>query len=258
MTPPTALPDGLPTEPKTGPVTPSRRACLLPGCGRPHLARGYCRAHYLRWQRHGTPLPDVPVVDRRYDTITYRAAHAQVRADRGPASAHRCTQCGQPAVMWCYDGTDPVAGTDRRGRRFRPRLSPLPASLPVLPPPSRPVPNAASDATSTARGPNGSTAPAPPPAASPPYCASARARSSPRSATATSRSAPPAEPADQTSPDTSTTSPPNTRTPITRPPITPTRTSKQQPDTQDHHQQQERNYSTTQERQPDHCIAIPR
>ena len=29
--------------------------CTVADCGRPVLARGWCRMHYQRWQRHGTP-----------------------------------------------------------------------------------------------------------------------------------------------------------------------------------------------------------
>ena len=29
--------------------------CTLPGCGRKHLARGYCRIHYERFKRNGNP-----------------------------------------------------------------------------------------------------------------------------------------------------------------------------------------------------------
>lgn len=32
------------------------RTCSIEGCNRQHLARGWCRAHYLRWFRHGDPL----------------------------------------------------------------------------------------------------------------------------------------------------------------------------------------------------------
>lgn len=30
---------------------------MVPDCGDRHHARGYCRRHYLRWQRNGTPDP---------------------------------------------------------------------------------------------------------------------------------------------------------------------------------------------------------
>jgi len=38
-----------------------QRICSVDGCGKPHEARGWCRLHYQRWQKHGTPLADVPV-----------------------------------------------------------------------------------------------------------------------------------------------------------------------------------------------------
>lgn len=34
----------------------SQSICTIDGCGKVLLARGYCRAHYLRWYRHGDPL----------------------------------------------------------------------------------------------------------------------------------------------------------------------------------------------------------
>lgn len=30
--------------------------CSIPNCGKPVLARGWCRSHYERWKRHGEPL----------------------------------------------------------------------------------------------------------------------------------------------------------------------------------------------------------
>jgi hypothetical protein len=32
------------------------RVCLIAGCGKPHMARGWCPMHWSRWQRHGDPL----------------------------------------------------------------------------------------------------------------------------------------------------------------------------------------------------------
>jgi hypothetical protein len=32
------------------------RVCSIPGCGKPHIARGLCDRHYRRWKRHGNPL----------------------------------------------------------------------------------------------------------------------------------------------------------------------------------------------------------
>jgi hypothetical protein len=31
-------------------------ACSVPDCGRPILARGWCRSHYKRWSKYGDPL----------------------------------------------------------------------------------------------------------------------------------------------------------------------------------------------------------
>jgi hypothetical protein len=36
--------------------TPSNRLCTVPGCGRPHSARGFCHDHWKRWRNHGDPL----------------------------------------------------------------------------------------------------------------------------------------------------------------------------------------------------------
>lgn len=32
------------------------RLCSIPDCGKPAHVKGWCRAHYLRWYRHGDPL----------------------------------------------------------------------------------------------------------------------------------------------------------------------------------------------------------
>jgi hypothetical protein len=33
----------------------SERICSIPGCGRPHYARGWCNMHWHRWCTHGDP-----------------------------------------------------------------------------------------------------------------------------------------------------------------------------------------------------------
>lgn len=35
------------------------RICCIPGCGKPHDSKGYCKTHYLRMRRHGDPLKTV-------------------------------------------------------------------------------------------------------------------------------------------------------------------------------------------------------
>jgi len=32
------------------------KCCTIPGCSKRHEARGWCKAHYKRWERHGDPL----------------------------------------------------------------------------------------------------------------------------------------------------------------------------------------------------------
>ena len=97
------------------------RPCAVPGCGRPHYGHGYCRAHHARWRRHGDPRADL--ADRGADHGARRAqriwaAHRRVRATRGTAAGHRCSGCGGPAAVWCYDGADPAERVDPRGRRY--------------------------------------------------------------------------------------------------------------------------------------------
>jgi hypothetical protein len=55
--------------------------------------------------------------------VGYWACHRRVKAVRGPAPVHRCADCGTAAAVWSYDGTDPAALTDARGRRYS--LDPL-------------------------------------------------------------------------------------------------------------------------------------
>lgn len=44
---------------------------------------------------------------RRSDEVSYSAVHTRLRADRGPASAHPCTDCGGSARQWSYSHEDP-------------------------------------------------------------------------------------------------------------------------------------------------------
>ena len=43
----------------------SEFTCSVPGCKRPHEARGWCNAHYLRWRTHGDVRANVPIRERR-------------------------------------------------------------------------------------------------------------------------------------------------------------------------------------------------
>lgn len=33
------------------------RDCVVPGCTKPKMGRGYCRPHYMRWYKTGDPIP---------------------------------------------------------------------------------------------------------------------------------------------------------------------------------------------------------
>lgn len=72
------------------------RLCSISGCGKRHLARGYCRRHYSRWDRHGDPNYEPPVrlcsvegCERLHDARGYCSKHlARVRTHGFP-EAHR-------------------------------------------------------------------------------------------------------------------------------------------------------------------------
>jgi hypothetical protein len=36
------------------------RTCTIEGCEKPHMARGWCAMHYLRWWRTGDPAEVLP------------------------------------------------------------------------------------------------------------------------------------------------------------------------------------------------------
>jgi hypothetical protein len=68
-------------EPARAGVVPGRReraaaasrsratgVCTVAGCGRPSVARGWCRSHYGRWQRTGDVQAGVPVREWRKDS----------------------------------------------------------------------------------------------------------------------------------------------------------------------------------------------
>jgi hypothetical protein len=40
----------------------AERTCSIEGCGRKHMARGWCSTHYERWRRTGSPQDDRPVM----------------------------------------------------------------------------------------------------------------------------------------------------------------------------------------------------
>jgi hypothetical protein len=48
-----------------------KRECSIEGCGRPHVARGWCSVHYERWRNQGDPL------------AAPRRVHGHARANNG-------------------------------------------------------------------------------------------------------------------------------------------------------------------------------
>lgn len=120
------------------------RICDLDGCGRPHVARGYCQGHYRRWSLYSDPGPahlrpvrrhgcivngcdrdhlargycaahyqrvkatgDPGPAEVREGVASYSGAHLQVERLHGPAAGHPCGDCGDRGEEWAYDHRDP-------------------------------------------------------------------------------------------------------------------------------------------------------
>lgn len=93
--------------------------CTVPDCDRAPVSRGWCRLHYLRWQRHGDPLRERP------DAAARIAAHVQ-----------RVGECDVWTGALASDGYGvvKVGGRSRRLTRVVWELhhGPIPAGLSVL------------------------------------------------------------------------------------------------------------------------------
>lgn len=59
--------------------------CSIPDCGKPARTRGWCNAHYHRWQRHGDP-------------VAGRAANGEARAFLAVAASYSGADC----LTWPY------------------------------------------------------------------------------------------------------------------------------------------------------------
>lgn len=100
------------------------RVCSVDGCDRPLLCCGMCNMHYLRKQKHGSPYTVLPSGGprpgggrkRTSGAIGYVASHARIYIDRGRADVYNCAHCGEPAVDWAYDHTDPDERIDSNVR----------------------------------------------------------------------------------------------------------------------------------------------
>lgn len=93
-------------------MTAHKKVCKIEGCGRVHLARGWCRPHYVRWHTHGDPQPDVPITRRKpsaaveslCDDCGYVASSLRALAAHR-SQAHRAEQedfvgLGEPSDGW--------------------------------------------------------------------------------------------------------------------------------------------------------------
>jgi hypothetical protein len=104
--------------------------CKVDDCVSPVDAeQGMCQLHATRVARHGDPLAFTHQRDRNYSRgedhewwtgsdATYTAVHQRVKASRGPASGHPCTDCGGKAEQWSYDHGDPDERFSEDGRAY--------------------------------------------------------------------------------------------------------------------------------------------
>jgi hypothetical protein len=81
------------------------RLCEVDGCGRPHLARGYCSKHWRRWQRHGDPLV--------------------MLIGQDPEAPNPCLVCGEPIVTESIRIAPRICSGACLSRRRRTRVADL-------------------------------------------------------------------------------------------------------------------------------------
>ncbi len=66
------------------------RVCEIRGCGRKHIARGWCHAHYKRWQIYGDPLGGGPPTARNGEPLSWLEGHSK--------------HGGEECLIWPYGG----------------------------------------------------------------------------------------------------------------------------------------------------------
>lgn len=142
--------------------------CSVEGCERPHEARGWCKGHYHRWQRHGDPGAEaigqmtlgrtfwnqldrsgdcwiwtraniqgygVLVVDRkRYRAHRYAYELTYGAIPDGLHVCHHCDNppCCNPAHLFVGTRADNMADMVRKGRQSRPWAKLRPEDIPLI------------------------------------------------------------------------------------------------------------------------------
>lgn len=66
----------------------AKRTCKIEGCGRPHKAYGWCRAHYGRWQRNGDVAASVPIYRLDRDAACSVPSCTRTVSHKGLCKAH--------------------------------------------------------------------------------------------------------------------------------------------------------------------------
>lgn len=86
--------------------------CREDQCSRPVAGLGWCSMHWERVHKHGDPqtvltsggpreMPEgADSSGWKADRIGYSGSHMRTRKERGPATEHRCIDCGGEAAEW--------------------------------------------------------------------------------------------------------------------------------------------------------------
>ena len=87
-----------------------KRDCQIQGCDRPYHANGYCGYHGYRAKKYGDPLAQGPgrhTGRKRMKNPSYAGVHKRLLRDIGKATQFDCSDCGNQAEEWSYNGGAP-------------------------------------------------------------------------------------------------------------------------------------------------------